>query len=847
MSERCLSFDLEWSTRDYPSGVRDGDLACFQCCELLASGATTEPEVLAGWPGADKRAREVFADALLSPSWILLGQNVAGDVLKAALTWGLLAEADRAYQQGRVRCTMLAQRLIDVAWPGRFVWRAKAAKPRKGQEVDLDEVDDSEEEARGAVEGYWKIIKLRPDRLLGREVAFTTDDEGGGRGMLAKAGLADLAARYLGLAVSKGADTYRMRYGELIGTPVDEWPGEAVRYAREDPRLTAQVRVEQVKRPPAPHAGPWCDIVYPPRDAPPWAPLRCERFEAYYAFTASDMERLGLARDQPRVEAMRETLRRAALSAEGTAIRSGVVRLDVSRDMTAIAKLKAAHAADPATPAPPDKSGLPDLKAAQALADRRDLAALDAFIASRPWLVVERCKDSKEVLSRAEALYRAAGMRELPRTDSGSVSAGAEHLQQVVRPRPDAEPDAAADLRELVGPDLLAHLQRWTDSGEVDRITRALDAANDPGLAAHMARQKCQTFDSSFLASIDERHRATRPDKWRDPKGPARFGISTFKSTGRTGIRGDVRQNMPSSGGVRECFVPRPGRVFLVRDWAAGEMSTLADVLDETVLGGVGWSTLGQAIRAGDDCHLRLAAVMRREPYAELREVYVDVKERREAEHEDAARARYEATTGRRWRPVTAAELKLWKSIDLDRKGAKEGNFGYAGGMGAKKFARLQRKKGRDCDEARARFIRDAWLEAWSPEVPAYFALAAEATGGRGERKSATVVHMRGGHVRGGLDYCQWANTGFQELLARGAKRAGILLFRACRIDQTSPLYGVADPVLFVHDEYVLECDEAHAEAGLEEQGRLMAEGMRSICRTPVKSEGRILRERWSK
>jgi hypothetical protein len=472
------------------------------------------------------------------------------------------------------------------------------------------------------------------------------------------------------------------------------------------------------------------------------------------------------------------------------------------------------------------------LAEARAIADRRDAQALAEFAAAHPWLEVQRIKATDEVLSRAVALYKGAGWRELPRTDSGAVSAGAEHLQQVVRPAPGAPEDAAADLARLVSPDILAHLQEWSDAGQLDRLQRALEAANDPGLAAHLARQKCATFDSSFLASIDERHRAENPARWPDPSGPARFGFSPFKSTGRTGIRGDVRQNMPKSGGVRECFVPRRGRVFLCVDYAACEMSTFADVLDELVLGGRGWSTLGTAIRSGDDCHLRLAATMRGEPYAQLRAFYKPIKDKIEREGKGA---------------IGKGELRDWLDLDLDRAGAKEGNFGYAGGMGAKKFARLQRKKGRDCDEARARRIRDAWLECWSPEVPAYFELASQATGDRGGRKSATVVHMRGGHVRGGLDFCQWANTHFQQLAAAGAKRAAILLFRACRLDTTSPLYGVADPALFVHDEFILECDEHAAEAALKEQERLMARGMAAVCRTPVKAEGKILRERWTK
>jgi hypothetical protein len=221
---------------------------------------------------------------------------------------------------------------------------------------------------------------------------------------------------------------------------------------------------------------------------------------------------------------------------------------------------------------------------ARAIADRRDVDALTEFAAEHTWLEVQRVKATDEVLSRAVALYKGAGWRELPRTKTGtSISAEAEHLQQVVRPAPGAPEDAAADLRALISPDMIGHLQAWVDAGEPERIERALACANDPGLAAHMARQKCGTYDKAFLARLDARSRRQDPERYPDPDGPARYGVSTFKATGRTGIRGDIGQNWPQRGGVRECIVPRRGRVFLCVDYAACEMSTFADVLDMLV------------------------------------------------------------------------------------------------------------------------------------------------------------------------------------------------------------------------------------------------------------------------
>lgn len=903
MTERCLSFDLEWAAD------RSERLVCFQACELLPDGTTAPPVLLPAWAGCDREARAMFGDALLSPDWILLGQNVAGDLRKLAGDWGLLREIEAKYKAGGVRCTLLRQRLIDVAWPGRMVWRPLRPKKRKEVEgaPDLDEVDESQEDVVGGQRGFWDTVKVAPHATLG-ELQFKEADEGGGRGMQAKAGLEALVLRYrgrdpslrvlLGLPPSatdaevaaamadekKGADSYRLRYGELIGIPVDDWPEKARRYALNDPVLTAWVCADQGKRPGPPYAGPWCDVLYPKPGSVPWAPLRCERFEEHAHLWFADMERVGLMRDQPRVERMRGILHRAAESAEVVAVRSGVVRLDVKHDASAAAETglrvmqvkhdRAAAKAAGLTPAETreifarareavsarredEVSALVaahpwlsvehkrDSEAihavygeAKRLAHARDMEALDALAASTPWLTVSRVRDDKQILERAVAAYKAAGMREMPRTKTGNVSAAAEHVVQAVTPAPDASERAAEDLRALLSPDLLTHLQRWTEAGEHQRIIDALACASDPGLASHVARQKAQTFDTAFLAALDTRHRLTDPDRWKDPEGPAKFGVSPFKATARTGLRGDLRQNMPKAkDSVRECFVPRPGRVLLCVDYAACEMSTFADALDELVVWGLygktgGISTLGQAIRGGMDCHLKLAATMRREPYDQLVAFYKSLKTKIEAN--DIAL-------------VSKGELAAWYDLDLDRAGAKEGNFGYGGGMGARKFARLQRKKGRHMTEDQARRIREAWYETWSPEVPDYAALASAATGDRGIRKSATVVHGGGGHVRGGLDYCAWMNTHFQEKAARGAKRSMILLGRACRLDESSPLYRRADPVLFIHDEFILEADAEFAEECLAEQMRLMGLGMNSVVRTPVKREGKILRERWTK
>ena len=914
--QRCVSIDAEWHSLT-------GALTCMQVCDLRADGTTGAPRVLPAWAGACDEAATMLRRDLTDPECVMLGHNVAGDLLAFASEWGLLRELETAYTAGRIRCTYLAQILTNIAWPGRptWVWLPSEATADEDEETDPDapgHVARWENRRRG----FWALRKFAPHATLG-EIEITDDDADGGRGVRVKSGLGDLLLRHLGLDITadkKGADSWRLRYGELIGVPIAEWPPEALRYALEDPVHAAQLRVAQARRPSAPYDGAWVDVFYPPAGSPPWAPFRSEQIEAWAHLALVDMAGPGMMLDSARVDAGRERLRKVAEVAEVVAVATGVVRLDVHHDAAAAAEAglvawavthdrAAAKAAgfDPAwtrglfdaarelaatrdaaldflVAAHPwirveikrDAAAIREVFAdAKALAAQRDADALAALQVAHPWISVDRVKCDDEVRERATEAYKAAGWRELPRTASGAVSAGADNLVRVVGPadretwceeHPDADPatfDAAAeDLRAIMGPDLLARLQQWTDAGELDRLERALRAAQDPGLASHLARQKSQTFDGSFLAPISaavreekraaeqERYetanaRPLTPDelahlcaKWA-PEGPARYGVSPCKSTTRAGLRGDVRQNMPKAGGVRECYVPRPGKVLVAVDYAACELSCQADNLDDLVvrqvLHATGYSTLGQAIRAGDDCHLRVVATLRDEPYGEIAPFYKRVKK-----------------LGADAEPWERAE---WAIMDRQRAGGKEANFGFWGGMGPKKFAFLQARKGNPITEGFARDLRTGWIGTWDPEATVYFKLANDATTSGGMLTGATVVHAPNGHVRGSVDYCQWANTHFQFKAARGAKWAAIMLRRACKFDPASPLFGVAVPLIFIHDEFVVEVDadavDAHPHedprSPVAEIGRIMRAGMAKVVNTPVKTEATVHRTCWSK
>lgn len=122
-------------------------------------------------------SREILLRLLRDPEVILLGHNVAFDVVVSIAEWPELARLWLdAYDAGRVACTMTRQALVDVA---------------VGQ------------------------LKFRP---------------GGRRADRSLAGLVEL---YFNEELPK-EDTWRERYSQLDGVPLSEWPKDAIDYPVRD-------------------------------------------------------------------------------------------------------------------------------------------------------------------------------------------------------------------------------------------------------------------------------------------------------------------------------------------------------------------------------------------------------------------------------------------------------------------------------------------------------------------------------------------------------------------------------------------------------------------------------------
>jgi hypothetical protein len=69
---------------------------------------------------------------------------------------------------------------------------------------------------------------------------------GGGRANLTY-NLADCVRYRFGIEIPKGEETWRTRYGELREVPVSQWPGDAYKYAADDPVHAWTLRMQQEK------------------------------------------------------------------------------------------------------------------------------------------------------------------------------------------------------------------------------------------------------------------------------------------------------------------------------------------------------------------------------------------------------------------------------------------------------------------------------------------------------------------------------------------------------------------------------------------------------------------------
>lgn len=225
--------------------------------------------------------------------------------------------------------------------------------------------------------------------------------------------------------------------------------------------------------------------------------------------------------------------------------------------------------------------------------------------------------------------------------------------------------------------------------------------------------------------------------------------------------------NPSRKGGIRDCFVPRAGKVFVQADYPQLELYTWAQVC----MTRFGHSEMAKALNAGVDPHLALAADIAGISYLE-------------------AQVRYDAGD---------EEIKNLRNL------AKVANFGIIGGLGAARLVEYAWSTFHvRITEERAKDLKGQHARRW-PEVEPFFGRVRKLVSN--PEKLATTVALGSGRIRSGCKYTEACNDDFQTLGAVCAKRAGWLLARAEYAEPESVLFG-SRTVLFLHDEYFVETDD---------------------------------------
>ncbi len=340
-----------------------------------------------------------------------------------------------------------------------------------------------------------------------------------------------------------------------------------------------------------------------------------------------------------------------------------------------------------------------------------------------------------------------------------------------------------------------AGVTKLTAKGQVSIDAAALQDIDDPVIATLVEYQKAGKLASTYLPVVE---RGTR-----EPIH-CRYGLV---ESGRTSCSGPNLQNLPRGGGVRECFVPRPGFVFVSADYSVIELVCLAQVLVDRY--DIDNSRMALALLAGRDLHLVTAGHI----------------------------------LGKRYDETVALYKSGDKGAKQARQLAKGLNFGIPGGLGPAKLRQLLRGYGHHVTEGQARLLKEKWLGLY-PEMRMYFEAISRYCGVYPEGQ-VLQRHPITGFVRGGLDYCSLANHNFQHLASYGAKIAVYAVQRAC-FAPDGALSG-SRLVAFVHDELVLEVPEDRChEAACELTAIMEGEFTLATPDLPVTAQAVAMR-RWAK
>lgn len=332
-----------------------------------------------------------------------------------------------------------------------------------------------------------------------------------------------------------------------------------------------------------------------------------------------------------------------------------------------------------------------------------------------------------------------------------------------------------------------------TDKGAVKTDRRTLEESHDALLIMLAESGKTAKLINTFLPVLNQ-----------GADGPIHPRYNVLVDSGRTSSSSPNVQQLPRKGGVRECFVPREGWVYVAADYHVAELCSLAQV----IVTQFGYSKMADALNAGKDLHIATAATVLNITYGDALDKY----RKGDTKVKDA------------------------------RQTAKILNFGLPGGLSTNGLRKYAKAFGRDLTYREADELRNKWMAVY-PEMKGYFQWISDMCGVVGE---FTSTHPVSGYIRGGVGYTEGANHMFQHLTATACKRAMTQVARQAHTDTDSPLFN-ARPVLFIHDEIILEVREAQAPEAAERLEQVMNDAMRHwLPDVSCTAEAHIMR-RWYK
>lgn len=313
-----------------------------------------------------------------------------------------------------------------------------------------------------------------------------------------------------------------------------------------------------------------------------------------------------------------------------------------------------------------------------------------------------------------------------------------------------------------------------TEAGAVQLSAEATAASGDSLLQAY----------STFVSA--DKLRATAAALLHGFDTPLQTRFTSCVETYRTSssmpsapVVGMQMQNPPRASGLRECFVPGPGELFIGADYSQAELFSLAQVC-KTLFG---YSVMGDVLNSGQDIHYWIASKILGCTYEEAKA------------HPQAKRYR-----------------TLGKVV----------NFGLPGGLGAKRLVEYARQAPYNITIT----LQEAYelVHMWRTSFPC----CGQYLNWIGTKTYPwELVHPITGFRRGGVGYTDGANTSFQSLTAYYSKTACLRVVLSS-YDPRSPLYGWKLWNM-IHDELLMRGPKEGAPAAAKELARIMVEACAEV------------------